>query len=307
MSTTEEYADVWAAERPRLTGLAYRILGSWHDAEDVVAVAGERLVKLAADGDPLGNPQGWLTRVVTRAAIDVGRRAITRRETYIGPWLPEPVATERLPDEVAVNGSLLGLAMLRLMEQLSPEDRAIFVLREAFDVPYGEISECVGRSPAACRQVVSRARKVLRVDDSHSPGDQSTPDLQLLTALVNAVTAGQIDDVVRLLSEDSVLWADGGGIVAAARRPIMGAEAIATFLVAVGRLVESIEAVHVNGTPAMLFHARAGSYLYVTERSNGLVTAIQVHANPQKLMAARPPSRPVEDHLPPATQLIEGN
>lgn len=121
MTTVDRHARLWEAERPRLTGLAYRILGSWHDAEDVVATAWARL---AGQGD-LDRPEAWLTTVVTRLSIDASRRARSRRETYVGEWLPEPVATGLLPEDAAVAGSLLGLGMLRLMDRLDPVDRAI--------------------------------------------------------------------------------------------------------------------------------------------------------------------------------------
>ncbi|WP_462418833.1 sigma-70 family RNA polymerase sigma factor [Kytococcus sp. Marseille-QA3725] len=271
-------ARVWDEERPRLTALAYRILGSWQDAEDVVAQSWPRL-EGATD---LHQPAAWLTTVVTRLAIDAGRRAQARREDYVGPWLPEPVATDRLPEDVAETRSLLGLGLLRFMEQLTPEDRAVFVLREAFDVPYTEIAECVGRSPAACRQVVRRARARLGAAPDVTEADRSE-HAALLTALVNAVTAGEVEQVVRLVSGDCVLWADSGGRVRATRRPVRGRTKVVAFLTGVARLLQSAEAHHVNGVPAMLFTSVHGRYLYVLELGDGQVTGIQVHANPEKL------------------------
>ncbi len=284
MTTVDRHARLWEAERPRLTGLAYRILGSWHDAEDVVATAWARL---AGQGD-LDRPEAWLTTVVTRLSIDASRRARSRRETYVGEWLPEPVATGLLPEDAAVAGSLLGLGMLRLMDRLDPVDRAIFVLREAFDVPYDEIGECVDRSPAACRQVVRRARVKLRLDpdDTTLPTPDDSVDRRLLTALVNAVTSGEVAAVVRLVSEDCVLWADGAGRVPAARRPLVGAERVARFLVGIARLLGSVEERHVNGVPGLLFRAEHGSYLYIAEHDGTRITGIQVQANPDKLTAS---------------------
>lgn len=272
-------AQLWKRERLRLTSLAYRILGSWQDAEDVVSQSWVRL----AEADDLEEPQAWLTTVVTRLAIDAGRRAHVRRETYVGPWLPEPVATDRLPADVAETRSLLGLGLLRLMDELEPEDRAIFVLREAFDVPYAEISDCVGRSSAACRQVVSRTRAALRVDDWHPSPGQTQDQSAAIGDLVNAVSQGDVSAVVSLISDDCVLWSDGGGQVRAALHPVRGRDRVAAFLTSVSRLLDRVEKVHVNGTPALLFSNKLGTYLYVLEHDGAQVTGIQVQANPAKL------------------------
>lgn len=272
-------AQLWERERLRLTSLAYRILGSWQDAEDVVSQSWVRL----AEADDLEEPQAWLTTVVTRLAIDAGRRAHVRRETYVGPWLPEPVATDRLPADVAETRSLLGLGLLRLMDELEPEDRAIFVLREAFDVPYAEISDCVGRSSAACRQVVSRTRAALRVDDWHPSPGQTQDQSAAIGDLVNAVSQGDVSAVVSLISDDCVLWSDGGGQVRAALHPVRGRDRVAAFLTSVSRLLDRVEQVHVNGTPAPLFSNKLGTYLYVLEYDGAQVTGIQVQANPAKL------------------------
>lgn len=275
--------DVWIEQRPRLIGLAYRILGSWHEAEDVVSQAWMRL----AQQSDVRRPEAWLTTVTTRLAIDEARRARSRREEYVGPWLPEPVATDRLPEEIAETRSLLGLALLRLMETLDPEERAIYVLREAFDVAYGEIAECVGRSPAACRQVVSRART--RLSGAETPSDGEV-DRRLLTALAAAVTAGDVAASVRLVSGDCVLWTDGGGVTKSALHPIRGADKVIRFLVGVSRgaTADGSAFLDVNGLPALWFESPAGPRLVVLERDGERVTGIQVHGNPAKLGLVRP-------------------
>lgn len=275
------HAQVWTRERPRLIGLAYRILGSWQDAEDVVSQAWTRL----AGQNDLDHPAAWLTTVVTRLAIDEARRERRRRETYVGPWLPEPVATARLPEEVVETRALLGLAMLRLMEALEPEDRAIFVLREAFDVPYAQIADCVGRSPAACRQVVARTRARLA---GHSPdrrADDPQFDLRLLTALTAAVVSGDVAEATRLVSDDCVLWTDGGGATKAALRPIHGPDKILRFLLAITAraAVEGPRVLDVNGRPALWFRAGVGDRLVALEHDGRRITAIQIHGNPAKL------------------------
>lgn len=268
--------DVWLAERPRLLSLAYRILGSWHDAEDVVSQVWLR----SADRTDVANAPAWLTTVTTRLAIDQGRRLKALREEYIGPWLPEPVATELLPEESAVQRESLHLGLLRLMEELSPEDRAVVVLREAFDVPYAEIAERVGKSLQACRQVVSRAKQRLpRV--THAP----ERDERLMAALVTALAAGDMAAAVELLSEGCVLWTDSGGATKAARRPVIGADKVARFLIGVSAAVpgSSADPVNVNGAPAFRLEWPGGTRIVVLEHDGENISGMQIHSNPHKL------------------------
>lgn len=274
MSRTE----IWVAERPRLMGIAYRVLGSWHDAEDVVA---EIWVRFEAQSE-LRNPQGWLTTATTRLAIDQARRMRARREEYIGPWLPEPVSEQRLPEENAELHAFLRLGLLRMMEMLEPEDRAIFVLREAFEVPYAEIAACVGRSAAACRQVVSRAKRQLPnvVDD-----DIGQPDHRLVTALLSALATGEVSEVVQLLSEDCVLWSDANGTAKAALHPIYGPEKISRFLVGITKDLDiaAPEPIRINAGWSYLFVWPGGVRLVTLEVQGHVVDGIQIHMNPAKL------------------------
>lgn len=274
-------ADVWSTERLSLTGLAYRILGSWQDAEDVAAVAGQRLT----EQEDVANPAGWLRTVVVRLAIDEARSAHSRRVSYVGPWLPEPVATDRLPEEVAESRALLGLGMLRVLQELDPVERAVFVLREAFDVPYAEIAECVDRSAATCRQIVSRARKRLPLVRE----SEQDVDRRLLTALVAAIADGDPEAVVRLVSDGCVVWNDSNGATAAARRPILGADNVARFLLGVTRINPPTGGPHwvdVNGRPALLMSYGDGDRLSILEHDGTVITGIQVHSNPEKLRQA---------------------
>jgi len=277
---------VWLAERPRLLGLAYRVLGSWHDAEDVVSQAWLRLS--AQPEGHVDRPEAWLTTVTTRLAIDRGRQLQARREDYVGPWLPEPVATELLPEESVERRESLSLALLRLMDALSPEDRAIYVLRHAFDVPYAEIAAVVARSEAACRQVVRRASARLAAVDVPSPADAA-----VLQGLVAAISTGDVAGAVALLSEDAVLWTDGGGVVKAALRPILGPGRIVRFGVGVTGAagLEPPRLVSVNGGPALVFSAPDGSLrCLVLEVRDGLVRTVQLHGNPVKLGALDRPA-----------------
>lgn len=289
LTTADDRARLWDRERPRLTALAYRIVGGWHEAEDVVARSWPRF---EAAGE-LDRPEAWLTTVVTRLAIDAGRRAKARREEYVGSWLPEPVATDRLPEETVEARSLLGLGMLRVMESLAPEDRAIYVLREGFEVPYADIAACVQRSEAACRQAVSRARGSLRKaaarEEEREPNERALDEDATLRALVDAVAAGDLAEVVGLISEDCVLWADGGGVVKAALHPVRGRERVAAFVASVGRIPSTASWLEVNGGPAVLYTSAHGRYLYLLEHDGAQVTAIQVHANPAKLAAMGKP------------------
>lgn len=272
-------SEIWVAQRPRLIGIAYRILGSWHDAEDVVSEVWSRF----AAQEQLHNTQGWLTTVTTRLAIDRGRQLRARRTDYMGVWLPEPVSTDLLPDETVQRRATLRLGLLRVMDALEPEDRAIFVLREAFDVDYAEIAACVHRSPAACRQVVSRAKRRLpSVADSDSAehGDQ-----QLLTAILSALEQGDLGATVRLLSEDCVLWSDANGTAKAALKPIYGADKVARFLLGVtaGITVPQPVAVPVNGGCSYDFTWPGGRRLVTLEGDQGALTGIQILMNSQKL------------------------
>lgn len=271
---------VWIAERPRLIGLAYRVLGSWYDAEDVVS---EVWLRLNAQ-EELSNPRAWLTTVTTRLAIDRGRQLRARREDYVGPWLPEPVSTSLLPEESAELRSSLRLGMLRLMDGLEPEERAILVLREAFELPYAEIAATVGRSPAACRQVVSRTKKLLpalTTPDRAPDGDSE----RALTALVDAVMAGDMDTVLELLTDDCILWSDANGQRKAARWPIYGAEKVARMLVGVtaGITAARPEVKAVNGGQSYHFTWPDGAWMVTLELDHGLVAGLQIMMNPAKL------------------------
>ncbi|ACV07582.1 sigma-70 family RNA polymerase sigma factor [Kytococcus sedentarius] len=276
--------DTWAAEQHRLTGLAYRITGSWHDAEEVVAEAGVR----ASRADGIEQPAAWLTTVTTRLALDAARHRAARRETYVGPWLPEPAADEQLPAQVAEHRALLGLGLVRVLQELPPVERAVFVLREAFAVPYREIAECVGRSEAACRQIVSRARRRLPAAQDHRA------QARVLDALVDAISAGDVTRAVALLSEDCVVWTDAGGHSKAALHPIVGADKAVRFLAGVAAKSGRLDPVRmrVNGGPALWFDTPVGPRLVVVEMADGQITGVQMHGNPEKMRRLGAPGLP---------------
>ncbi len=216
-------------QRPALLGLAYRMLGSRGDAEDVVQEAWLRWSRAGS----VDNPAAWLRTVVTRLCLDELRSARVRREAYVGPWLPEPVHTadgSLGPLDTAELRDSLSLGFLLLLERLSPAERAVFVLREAFALPYDEIASCVDRSPAACRQLHVRARGRLADD---LPAPQRTGRRELLERLLTAVATADVRGPTALLTDDAALVSDGGGVVSAARRtPLEVTDQLVAALVA---------------------------------------------------------------------------
>ncbi len=269
-------------QRPVLLGLAYRLLGSWADAEDAVQ---EAWVRWSSAAD-VQNPAAWLRTVVTRISLDSLRSARVRRESYVGPWLPEPVhAADGAmgPLDTAELRDSLSIGFLLVLERLSPAERAVFVLREAFALPYDEVASAVGRSAAACRQLHSRARGKLGED---LPQPSRAGRRELLDRLMVAVASADVPGLTALLTDDAVLVSDGGGVVSAARRPVRGADRVARFLIGLGTRVPdgvTMEVEEVNGADCLV--VRAGDVvtqvfaLDVGER----VTGLQIVANPEKL------------------------
>ena len=279
----------FAEERPRLLGLAYRMLGSLSDAEDVVQEAWLRWI--ASDLDAIERPAAWLTTVTTRLALDRIRTIDRRREEYVGPWLPEPITFERGPEEAAELADSLTLGFLILLDRLGPTERAVFLLADVFGEPYAAIAETVGKSQDACRQIASRARRRLRPGDGGEDG-RPTPspvvpvDRALLDDLVVAVVSGDVARVMALLDPDVVLVSDGGPNRHAARRPVVGAERVTRFLVNLARRVTYVGGiVEVNGAPALLSETAQGPILIALDQRDGRIVAIHSIVNPDKLAA----------------------
>ncbi|HSL59624.1 MAG TPA: RNA polymerase sigma factor SigJ [Acidimicrobiales bacterium] len=284
--------EAFLAEQPRLIGLAYRILGSRVDAEDVVQEAWIR-IRRHDDADGVDRPAAWLTRVVSRLALDELRTARRRRESYVGPWLPEPVragpgpgsSTPTEPEAVAELAESLTVAFLQVLERLDPVERVVLLLADVFSVPFDEIARIVDRSPAACRQVASRARR--RVADDHRRAVVRPDDAAAVVAeLLGAVAAGEVDRVVALLADDAVLVSDGGPSVHAARRPVVGASRVARFLVNVSGRLPSLRAelTTLNGAPGLVLWGPDGAdAAIVTEVVDGRVARIYLVRNPEKL------------------------
>jgi RNA polymerase sigma-70 factor (ECF subfamily) len=247
----DQAASDFAAARPRLFGIAYRMLGSAVEAEDVVQEAWLRWQ--TCDRSVVRDPTAFLATTTTRLAINAVRAARTRHETYVGPWLPEPVDTSADPTLGAERSEALELAVMLLLERLSPAERAAYVLREAFDYPYREIASVLQASEVAVRQYVSRARKRL-ASERHAP---VSPDQQhlLLDAFVGAAQRGDMDALEALFATDVVSYADGGGVVTAARIPVVGRERVARVVAAFATNLwtgATITTVQANGQPAVL-------------------------------------------------------
>jgi RNA polymerase sigma-70 factor (ECF subfamily) len=275
--------DDFSAQRPALLGLAYRMLGSRADAEDVVQEAWLRW----SSATGVDNPAAWLRTVVTRLCLDELRSARVRRESYVGPWLPEPVHTADGalgPLDTAELRDSLSLGFLHLLERLSASERAVFVLREAFALPYEEVAEAVGRSVTACRQLHVRARAKLSPERSV---ERAPSRRGLLDQLVAAVAATDVAALTALLADDAVLVSDGGGVVSAARRPLDGADRIARFLVGVGPRVPAgalVDVEEVNGAPCLLVRVDGVvRQVLSVEVADGRVRSLQLVANPEKL------------------------
>ena len=241
---------VFSAVRRRLFGIAYRMLGTVSDAEDIVQDVWVRWQ--SCDRTAVQDPPAFLATATTRLSINVLQSARHRRETYIGPWLPEPVNTTDDPELGAERGEALGFAMLLLLERLTPTERAAYVLREAFDYPYPQIAQIVQLKEPATRQLVSRARK-------HLAGDrrvqvESTEQRRLLTAFLRAAQSGDVAALEELFASDVVSYSDGNGVKLAARIPMVGRSRVASFVAAFSSHFwtgKSIDWVELNGQPAV--------------------------------------------------------
>ncbi|WP_372458531.1 RNA polymerase sigma-70 factor [Streptomyces sichuanensis] len=281
--------DAFEEHRTTLTGVAYRMLGRFADAEDVVQEAWLRWS--GADRTAVRDPRGYLVRVTTRLAVDRLRQVQARREAYVGPWLPEPVATDlgtTVPDtaERAVLADSVSLAVLIVLESLSPLERAVFVLREAFGFPYQEIAEVLDRSEAAVRQLAGRARRHV---DERRPRFDVDPVRQrdLTERFLAAATGGSIEDMLALLAPDVRLVSDSGGKAKAPRRVIETADKVGRFLVAVGGNPlpdPEVRFLEVNGSPALLVLSQGRPETFMSiEIVDGRIAEIYLIRNPDKL------------------------
>jgi RNA polymerase sigma-70 factor (ECF subfamily) len=233
-------------------GVAYRMLGSVSEAEDV---AQEALLRLTRQDGPIDEPAAWITTVATRLSINVLKSARARRESYVGPWLPEPLLEDPAPGPAsrAELAESLSLALLVLLERLTPVERAAFLLREVFGYEYSQIADVIEQSEVNTRQLVTRARKHLEASRPRFDADDAARDA-LLERFLAAAEEGDVEDLEELLAKDAVLYADGGGKVMAAQEPLFGAALIARYMAGVAQVRRAfgefeIRLVRVNGQP----------------------------------------------------------
>ncbi|MFC4561019.1 RNA polymerase sigma-70 factor [Nocardiopsis mangrovi] len=291
-SDAEDRAVEFEGLRPRLFSIAYRMLGSASEAEDAVQDA--YLKWSAADASAIEVPAAWLTTVLTRLCLNRLTSARATRERYVGPWLPEPVLTGAAagggsgvgPLETAEQRDSVSLALLSLMERLTPVERAVFVLREAFAYPHSDIAGILDITPEGSRQLYRRARQRIAQDRRRfEPSERRWHDV--VEKFLDAARGGDIAALEQLLAEDAVSWSDGGGKASAGRRPVHGRDRVARLLVGfAGRVAEeyTIVIAEVNGAPAVLVLLDGEPVAVLApEVVAGRVAAIRAAVNPDKL------------------------
>lgn len=300
MASTNQAAELFEVHRGYLTAVAYRMLGTLADAEDAVQEAYLRFA--GAELDEIREPRGWLTTALSRICLDHLGSAQVRREQYVGPWLPEPLVGSEVglgiaqltPEERITLDESVSMAMLVVLESLSPAERTAFVLRDVLGLSYAEVAATVGRSQQACRQLISRARGHVR---ERAP--RFTVDAQQQSAVVEAFLAacadGAVEPLIEVLSPDVVLRSDGGGLVSGvARRPVVGAENVARLLLGVAAKHAAVPWTRrVNGANGLVFEALDGvAGVMAFTVSEGLIVEIDFVVNPEKLSRVPRNGRP---------------
>lgn len=273
--------------RPRLFGIAYRMLGSRVEAEDVVQEAWLRLQRIRG----VDSVEGFLVTATTRLAMDQLRSARVRRERYVGPWLPEPIVTTGDdPAREAERSELLSMALLRVLERLEPLERAVFLLREAFGYDYADIARMVDRREDHCRQIAHRARQRVQAD---RPRLEADPDehARLLDAFLRASAVGDLAALEALLADDAVLVSDGGGKAVAARNEVVGAGRVARFMAGIALKAPAdlvTRRVTLNGLPgAVVDTAGRPDVAIALDVADGRIRAVFMVRNPDKLGGVR--------------------
>jgi RNA polymerase sigma-70 factor (TIGR02957 family) len=284
--TEEEFDEL----RPSAFAIAYRMLGSVSEAEDVVQEGFLRLHRAREGGERIESPRAYLSTVVSRLALDHLRSAVVRRETYVGEWLPEPLvaSADDDPARAAEMADSLSLAFLVLLESLSPEQRAAFLLREVFDEPYDRIAEIVGTSEQNARQLATRARRHVEQRRPRFETSREQRD-ELATRFFAAAEEGDLQGLEELLAHDVVFRGDGGGKAPAAARPLHGRARVARTLLAGlragARFGFTMRREEVNGQPGAVFCDREGRLLSVMtlDMAEGQIQGVSAIANPDKL------------------------
>jgi RNA polymerase sigma-70 factor, ECF subfamily len=282
-SNPEPY-QTFEALRPLLFSIAYRMLGSVMEAEDLLQEAYLRYA--AVDSATVQSPKAYLTTVVTRLCLDYLKSARVQREHYVGPWLPEPLLTEEGPASHLEHVESISMAFLVLLEQLSPVERAVFLLREVFDYSYAEVALIVDRSETHCRQIFSRAKRHLTAKRPRfEPSSQG--QAALVHRFLAAIGEGNVDELAQVLAEDVRMWSDGGGRVVAATKPLGGREQVMRFLAGLARRRPpdlTVETALVNGSQSLLLYL--GGQLYAIWHftfQDDRIGEIRAVLNPEKL------------------------
>jgi RNA polymerase sigma-70 factor (ECF subfamily) len=283
MAASDLSEATFEAYRPLLFSIAYRMLGSACEAEDVVQDAWLRARQ--DEHTDVRSSRAYLTTIVTRLCIDHLRSAKRTRMEYPGPWLPEPLAEPN--QESAELASSLTTAFLVLLEQLAPTERAVFLLREVFDFDFGEIARSVGKTEANTRQILTRARARLRDSRPRFTASRGESE-EIVRRFRHACATGDVEELMAVLHRDATLVSDGGGKAAAATRPVLGADRIAKFMLGYASKLhwseEDFEIVTINGSPGLLQrHPIAGDGTYSFDIANDRIRAIYVVRNPDKL------------------------
>ena len=285
-ATADKKVELFDRSRPRLFGIAYRMLGTRDDAEDILQEAYIRWHK--TDPREIENPEAWLVTVVTRLSIDRLRKASSTRETYIGPWLPEPIITSKSPQDDAELASSLSIAFLALLERLSPTERAVFLLHDVFDCEYAEIARITQKSESAVRQMIHRARERVRSGKARfeaRPADHR----EIVRKFAAAAYSGDEKTLLDLFSPDIAVVSDGGGKVTAARKVVQGiAKVMRLFTVAFPAIREHVttEVIEINGEPGVVEYYDGQPFAVTTcAGENGKVVGLYRVMNPDKLTA----------------------
>ncbi len=280
------HLETFKQHRPLLFSIAYRMLGTVTDAEDMVQETFLRWQQTAEA--TVKSAKTYLSSITTRLCIDYLRSARVQREQYVGPWLPEPIMTQ-LTDDPAAQVELadsLSMAFLVVLERLSPIERAVFLLREVFEYDYDEIGLMVGKSSTNCRQILKRSKKHLVDQRPRFPVSLQQQE-QITAQFLNASIRGDLEGLLKLLSKDVTLWADGGGQVAAALKPLCGGMEVAHFLLAIHRKALSntiSRVVEINGQPGIVYSEDGSIHTVVTfEIVAGYIQSIYSVRNPDKL------------------------
>jgi RNA polymerase sigma-70 factor (ECF subfamily) len=285
--------------RPLVFSIAYRMLGSVAEAEDIAQETLLRAHRELRHGTEIASPKAYMTAIATRLSIDHLRSARVRREAYVGPWLPEPLLADAGVD-VAAETELaddLSLAFLVVLERLTPEERAVFLLREAFDYKFGEIAEIIGKSPANCRQIGARARRHVLTERPRFEPSRAARE-ELAARFLAAAQGDDLDGLIELLADDAVFTGDGGGKATAFPQPLVGAQRIAHAVRALFRQAArgddavTVTRTTVNGQPGWIAHDSKDKVIVVMalDIAGGRVTAIRSIVNPDKLAHLGPVS-----------------